>query len=650
MRATPKLRVERMEDRLTPAGFGNAWVDTNLTVSFAPDGTDVGGTSSSLYRTLGGRATPDEWQGAIAAAFQTWIAPTNLNFAIVPDDGRPVGTPGPVQGSPFVGDIRITARPLSDNVLAIANPFDLISPWAGEIVLNSNKVFDTDGSADANCLYTVMLHEIGHALGLPGSADSGSVMNEYGGRVSALSPQDVAAVQALYGTRQEDRFDANNGNDTLIQATGLSYVQSVSQLNGIDGTAGSKPYVADGDITRPSDVDQYWLSNTTEVDRPTAVVQTNRLSTARLKVSVFWQRPRDPAGVATLIASTSTPDANGNYVVPVVSRGAGWFIVRVEAASATGPFAVGSYRLSMGNGLTAIPDSQYATKILSASGTVTESDDWAGGVPANDTLATATKLGSARDATTARWDFSGTATLGAPADVDVYQVRTTAKSGGVLLVSVATPTGGVAPRATVFDGKGNRLQTEVMLANAGGTIIQIQGIRPNSTYYVSVSSGRPSSWIAATSYQLGIDFRDTAVSLAPFTTGTLTDAQPGLFRTLDVNRTQLFRFQLAASGTTESSAAELTIYDEAGKAVFTLSAANGQTVIGDVLLAPGRYTVAITGDPGVFVDGRFMALTDPIGLTAPSDPTTDPGANRVAPPSEPFTWTSYEPSYYAWLM
>ncbi|MFO0936897.1 MAG: hypothetical protein U0798_10330 [Gemmataceae bacterium] len=54
----------------------------------------------------------------------------------------------PMQGSPFVGDIRISARPLSDNVLAITNPPDYVSTWSGDIVLNSTKLTNLGNSAD----------------------------------------------------------------------------------------------------------------------------------------------------------------------------------------------------------------------------------------------------------------------------------------------------------------------------------------------------------------------------------------------------------------------------------------------------------------------------------------------------------------------
>ena len=47
------LRAEVLEDRCTPATFGNPWPDaTHLTLSFVPDGTQVASHSSNLFQAL----------------------------------------------------------------------------------------------------------------------------------------------------------------------------------------------------------------------------------------------------------------------------------------------------------------------------------------------------------------------------------------------------------------------------------------------------------------------------------------------------------------------------------------------------------------------------------------------------------------------
>ncbi len=637
MKRPPRLTVTQLEDRLTPARFGNTWIDTNLTVSFAPDGTNVNGAQSALFSTLGAQMTTAEWQGVIRGVFQEWVSTTNLNFAIVPDDGRAIGTAGPMQGSPYVGDIRISARPLCNTVFAITNPPDLISPCAGEIILNSKKVFDNDFSEGTVDLRTVMLQEIGHALGVANSTNQCSVMYQNGGNPS-MDATDIAAIQALYGVRLADRFDAPHANATLMTSSGLTYIQDSTGLVGTDGTQGSSPFVALGDITTSNDIDTYYVTPPKDQINPTVVVQTGGLSSVRLQVSVYYRVASAGANAGRLLATTSTADANGNYVLPFTPTD-GWYTyyVRVQAASDAGPFNVGSYRLAMGNGLSVIPQSQYTTKISTPNGTVAESKDWAAGDPVNDTLASATKLGIARDSSDVRWDYSGTATFGSATDVDTYEVRTAARVGNVLLVSVNTAGGGADPIVTVFDSRGNALATEIVLRNGNATIVQLQGVKQNATYYVSVRESDPAKSSAAAAYQIGIDFRNAAVALDTFAAGTLTQATPQLARTLEITRSQMFRFQMSATDAvdTGATAARFTVFDSTGTAVLTMVSRNGQTVIRDVLLAPGTYTVVIAGATfdgsplkGLQIDARFMTLTDPIGpmladdYSAPATTTT----------------------------
>jgi hypothetical protein len=68
-----RLALTPLEDRTVPAAFGNTWVDTNLTYSFAPDGTDVAGTGSDLFAVLGARATEAEWPKRFKRG---WCRPT----------------------------------------------------------------------------------------------------------------------------------------------------------------------------------------------------------------------------------------------------------------------------------------------------------------------------------------------------------------------------------------------------------------------------------------------------------------------------------------------------------------------------------------------------------------------------------------------
>src|SRR5215831_15227548 len=221
--------LEPLEDRRLRAQFGVPWHHPDhLTFSFVPDGTNVNGEPSGLFRTLDSQQPTADWEGEILRAFQTWAAAANLNFALVPDGGQPLGTPGPDQGDPRFGDIRIAAVPMSPEVLAVTVPHDpfLSGTWSGDILLNDAA----SSIGQASTLLPVVLHEIGHALGLDDSTDPASVMFPQLGDRIALAPSDIADVQALYGPSVEDPFEGPAWNNTPQTATPMP------EPAGYDGT------------------------------------------------------------------------------------------------------------------------------------------------------------------------------------------------------------------------------------------------------------------------------------------------------------------------------------------------------------------------------------------------------------------------------
>jgi len=70
-------------------------------------------------------------------------------------------------------------------------------PIAGDMHLNDSETWNIGTDVD---LYSVTLHELGHALGLGHSDNPNDVMYPYYRMVSALSAGDVAAIQTLYAS------------------------------------------------------------------------------------------------------------------------------------------------------------------------------------------------------------------------------------------------------------------------------------------------------------------------------------------------------------------------------------------------------------------------------------------------------------------
>jgi hypothetical protein len=232
LRALPRL--EELETRVVPYTLsGNAWPNPQLiTLSFVPDGTNLGGVYSNLFATFNAKWATSTWENQILKAAQTWAQQTNINFAVVSDSGASMGSGNYQQGDPTMGDIRIGGFNFNNSFLAWAAMPPPVNNYsvAGDLQFNTGQgfVINTSGGPD---LYTVAVHEIGHALGLYHSTVTTAYMyGYYNGTHPRLSSDDIAGIRAIYSGGNPRAYDSFGGsNNSFSTAANLT---SLIDLNG----------------------------------------------------------------------------------------------------------------------------------------------------------------------------------------------------------------------------------------------------------------------------------------------------------------------------------------------------------------------------------------------------------------------------------
>jgi hypothetical protein len=317
--------LEQLENR-SLLSAATPWPNpAHLSLSFAPDGTQVAGQSSALFETLEAPMPEPEWQREILRAFQAWAEMADFNISVVADSGDPIGTPGQMQGDPRFGDIRIAAVQMPLDVISLSvRPSPRVGgTWSGDILINSSYNFD---GTDAD-LYAVMLHEAGHALGVAHSGDPASVMFSHSNSTTTLSAGDRAAIQTIYGARSPDRFESIS--DSLAAATRLEVREK-----------GATPVAIFGDITTASDIDLFSVRVPENYRGPaTFRLRTDGVSLLAPRLTIY-----DSSG-RSISHSESLGSYGGALVIqiPQVLSNSKYF-AKVESAG-DGAFSVGTYGL-----------------------------------------------------------------------------------------------------------------------------------------------------------------------------------------------------------------------------------------------------------------------------------------------------------------
>jgi len=349
--ARPQL--EYLEDRWTPyAASGSAWVHPELiTLSFMPDGTDVGGVYTDLFTQFNSWfGSPSTWQAPFLKAAQAWAQQTNLNFTVINDDGTGMGAGAYQQGDSNEGDIRFGGY---DFFAAMGDPYTLayanMPPplnnysIAGDITFNTYQVWNINGVWDYD-VFSVAAHEIGHALGLGHSSLGSSVMYPYyNGLDTGLGSDDIAGIRSIYSgglPRSPDVYDAAASNGTFATA------KSISSLIDPQTLTAQTPEL---DVTTTSDLDYF------KVVVPAGNNGQMTISLQSQGVSLLAPNLRVYNSAQTQLYTGSGTGYTGSTVsfTRAVSTNQTYYI-RVDGANTTS-FGTGAYVLSLKFGTAPLP-------------------------------------------------------------------------------------------------------------------------------------------------------------------------------------------------------------------------------------------------------------------------------------------------------
>lgn len=181
---------------------GDKWGDPTLgtaggevTWSLMDDGISCLGPFEPTPCTISSLSSfmPTGFATELEKAFSLWSSVANISFKLIADGGEHFGAP---PGA----DIRIGGHAIdgaSGNLAHAYFPdnsnaggdihFDIAEDWS----IDNTSFFD---------VFTVAVHEIGHAIGLGHSLiTSASMHPQYKGAISNLHADDITTVQAIYG-------------------------------------------------------------------------------------------------------------------------------------------------------------------------------------------------------------------------------------------------------------------------------------------------------------------------------------------------------------------------------------------------------------------------------------------------------------------
>ena len=453
-----------------------------------------------------------------------------------------------------------------------------------------------------------MVHEAGHVFGFDENpADPQSVMYPTYEGLQQLDAGDIAGLQHLYGARQLDSFGGTN--NSLATAAAL--------------TTSSQGVSVNADITTSQQVEYFKIvtpGGLSGFNGFTAQVKTSGISLLTPNLTVYNASGR------VVASSFSTDPLNGDVSLKISGKPSSTYYVKVTGSAGSGVFGVGSYQLNVGY--------QYAA--LSLGGILNTASNVVSGLAnfAGATLGTALKLVEHNLELDLRCDYLAKGEIVQGTSANYYQVQSPASANGgteVMIAMVwALDVNGLYSQIHVYDANDQPVPVQVIANDHGTYTVQVPDATPNTTYSVEVTPTDPNNGHGTGNYFLAVDFhQQTPVWFPNIESGTLSQAQPTATSTFTASADELFHFSLgaayASSGSTAAAVVTMSLVDQYGNVVLSLTAGAGQPPVrANIYLAAGDYSLrysAQTTDGSALQAMNFWldgdSLSDPIAAYRP---------------------------------
>ncbi len=639
------LRVEKLEERQVMATFGVPWPDPrSLSVSFPSDDASIGAFPNTVRQRFDQVTDRLQWQSEVLRAFQTWASVTNVNVGLVPDRGDDFGAVGLSSNDPRFGEIRVGAFP-QGATLANAAPFGTQSgTWSGDVLLNTEvNYYLADWNATSPTpapspnelgapveLFSVLLHEAGNALGLADTRTPGTVMNgTYSGPRGQLSSLDIAAIRRLYGGARRDPFETTT-NNSLSTSTVINAPVSPDQ-----------PVSVSGSLNTRSDLDVYRFQPLRDQEKVSVRLWASGISLLKARLEVI-----DRFG--KVLASAQADSIFDNNLQLDIGSLADHPLLYVRVSRNTNDvFAIGDYRLDID-----YRDLSQQPSLVPPVHDADANDDddatvdfvsvdqlFANGlldpeVGNNDLLSNATRL-STPAGYLPRSRYEVTSSISSSADRDLWRFQTPEFASPTMTISIDT-LGLQNPvvEAYILNSIGDRVAASTTRKADGGMTLVVNNPGALRNYIVFIRALAGSS-VSSGNYAVTVDFAtDPANQLTTLYSAQVSSSREHISR-LDVNKTQLMRFDLSTLGTNANVGTQITIYNAVtGDIELTLASQAAATSTQYVWLGKGSYFLRATlrTRSGLPTTGltTFRVMVDVLSDDQgprPSDPTQLPDPN-----------------------